>query len=416
MSKIMKSAILAVGLVAAASSAQAADKFINIYGASAQKTFWGDLGVPYLTTADVAGGAGCATATKAAFVGSSNFGIVKGENCSTNGGGNIYLTYGAVASNEGPKAVKEIAPIDDINSCAAINGNQYRVVVDETTCDWTGTKKCAALKCGDIQLGASDVAGESFVQESHGGKNGWYDTTPFDVVLSPEVTTGLDSYRPTVVPFGFFMNNDADTVTYPAMANLTRMQAANLFGGYVYDWGQFDGGTGTSYPAGMGVVACLRHAGSGTHASLDRAVMRNDISLANTEQIIGAPGALPDIQFFQSSSGEARCVAENGGYGAGSGFIAVGYADADATASTGNGMHSVKFEGAEANAANIANGVYPFWSHQWIYLKPADNDSHIQRMMAYASSHVPPTKQGVWLTADELKVNKASDSSLPVLQ
>ena len=130
---------------------------------------------------------------------------------------------------------------------------------------------------------------------------------------------------------------------------------------------------------------------------------------------------LPEILFYQSSSGEARCVAENGGHA--TGYIAVGYADADSTASqvtgtdsTYKGMHLVKLEGSDAIAKNIANGVYPFWSHQWIYLKPADNDAAVKQMMGYAAANVPPSKAGVWLPANQLKVNKTTDASMPVLQ
>lgn len=419
MKKIIKMTALTAILVAASTSAQAADKYINLYGASAQKAFWGDLGVPYMTATAADGGAGCASASKAAYSSDSNFGIIRGVNCSTNGGDAIYITYGSVASNEGIRAAKETAPIDDKNSCAATNGNAYRQVVDETTCDWAGTAKCTAVKCADIQLGASDVAGASFVQESHGGKDGHYNSAQFDVTLSPEATSGLDTFRPTVVPFAFFMNNNASA--YSVMDNLTRTQAANLFAGQVYDWGQFDDHAG-SYPDGMGVVVCLRHAGSGTHATLDKGVMRGDLGLAGNEQIIGAPGVLPDILFYQSSSGEARCVAENGGYGPDGGFIAVGYADADATygaptpAVPASGMHIVKYEGSDPIAVNIANGSYSFWSHQWIYLKPADNDAAVKQMMGYAAAHVPASKAGVWLPANELKVVKTTDSSMPVLQ
>lgn len=420
MKKIINLSIMTVSLIAAATSAQAADKFINLYGASAQKAFWGDLGIPYMTASAAEGGAGCASAAKAAYSADSNFGVIRGENCSTNGGSAIYITYGSVASNDGIRAAKEVAPIDDKNSCAATNGNAYRQVVDETTCDW-GTGKCAAVKCADINLGASDVAGASFTQESHGGKNGHYDSTQFDVTLSPEATNGLDTFRPTVVPFAFFMNNDAST--YPAMGNLTRTQAANLFAGQVYDWGQFDNHANAGdYPDGMGVVVCLRHAGSGTHATLDKGVMRGDLGLTGNEQKMNAPGVLPDILFYQSSSGEARCVAENGGYGPNGGFIAVGYADADATydaptpAVPASGMHLVKYEGSDPIAVNIANGAYSFWSHQWIYLKSADNDDAVKQMMGYAAAHVPASKAGVWLPANQLHVIKTSDSAMPVFE
>jgi hypothetical protein len=139
------------------------------------------------------------------------------------------------------------------------------------------------------------VAGDSFVQESHGEKfgprgGGWY-----EVGLSGVDCSGLTPHNPLIVPFGFFVNKgvtakqclppvatanqyeycmtDADcggaagSCVTDTINNITRLQAVNIFSGYASNWSDF-GGYFTEQP----ITACLRHAGSGTHATLAYAV------------------------------------------------------------------------------------------------------------------------------------------------
>jgi ABC-type phosphate transport system substrate-binding protein len=295
-------------------------------------------------------------------------------------------------------------PLDDKNSCAATNGPAFRQVVKtDSTAVWGGA---TGITCGDIQLGTSDVEGPSFTQSSTGGING-VGTADFTPPVAPETVDGLVHYQPTVVPFAFYAN-DALPTTAP-MSNLTRTQAVNLFSGTVENWNQLQG-----FSPNKGVVLCMRHAGSGTHATLDKAVMRGDASLPTSEVQADEPGTTADVYFYQSSSSAATCIAGNGTGGAGgAAYIAVGYLDADATKT---GAHQLTYQGATATADNIKKGTYDFWSLQNVYLQPTDDTLLVQKMMDFAKDNVPSGKAAYWTTYNSLEVIKATDSSLPVMK
>ena len=364
MKKVINTALFAALIAGAAVTAQAADVQVDMYGASAQRDYWKDLGQSFMTATQATGGMGCATAHKAKK--SSNQIVIKGDNCSIAGGDDVYITYNSVASLEGVRAAKEVAPVV-AEACATSNGNAFRTIVKVDSCTypaWPTEGTCTATVCGDIELGTSDVEGSSFDQESHGGIYGHLGGAVQDIVLTAESTSGLKNYKPTVVPFAFYANNDLGGAAPAApLNNLTRTQALNLFSGSVYDWGQLNG---FSTFAGKGVQLCFRHAGSGTHATIDKAVMRGDLALVKEETVNGLPGALADAYFYQSSDsssgGMKQCIESNGGNGVGGDYIAIGYLDADAAA-TAN-MHQMKYQGASATDTEIANGSYAFWSAQ----------------------------------------------------
>jgi ABC-type phosphate transport system substrate-binding protein len=262
------------------------------------------------------------------------------------------------------------------------------------------------------------VEGPSFDQESHGDIYGHMGGGWVDITLTAESVAGLKNYKPTVVPFAFYANNDLGSSAPAApMDNLTRTQAINIFSGSLYDWGQF---CGFDSFIGKGVQVCLRHAGSGTHATLDKAVMRGD-SLITQQLINGLPGTMSDSYFYQSSdstkpgqAGMKQCIESNGGNGVGGNYIAMGYLDADAAA-TAN-MHQMKYQGASAADCEIANGTYDFWSAQNVYLKTADDTPMVKKMMAFASANIPTSKIGIWVKANDLNVTKASDKSTPLMK
>ncbi len=92
----------------------------------------------------------------------------------------------------------------------------------------------------------------------------------------------------------------------------------SLFNGTVVDWNEFD-----PTLASQKVVLCLRHAGSGTAATLNAAVFRNDSAVVKTQVgITSFPyimGFSPAIYFNSGSSALMKCVSKLEG--------AVGYAD-----------------------------------------------------------------------------------------
>jgi hypothetical protein len=428
MKKIINIALIAAVMSGAAVTAQAGEQFVHMYGASAQRNFWKLLGPDFMTKTVAQEGLGCGTATVAYYYSDitntntkdSNKFVVRGTACAGASGDDVYITYNSVASNDGIRAAKEVAPIN-ADSCTTTNGNAYRTTVDKDSCydpanPAVFTTKCSAKTCSDITLGTSDVEGSSFVQKSHGNKfghvsiaNGLNDWQ--DIELTPEDTTGLKQYKPTIVPFAFFANNNLP------LTNLTRPQAVNLFGGNISRWGQFVEFNGDATMHNKGVQLCFRHAGSGTHATLDKAVMRGDLELVADQLNLDFAGEFAEAFFYTSSSstktneaGMKECIQTNAGRGMSSDFIAIGYLDADDT--VGSDYKRLSYQGVVPSNVTINNGTYDFWAAQNVYVKTLDNTGLVPKMMNYASKNVPASYASIWSTAADLDVAKSTDASI----
>lgn len=439
MKKIVNIALIAAVMTGAAVTAQAATKEVHMYGASAQRDFWKDYGVTYLNNL------GCDPATIGIAKNGDNFYALKGDNCS---GDTIYITYSAVSSIEGLLAVKGDAPNNPLlnDTCETSPGsgiidNNQREVADWTTCNYT-SGVCGAMKCADVTVGTSDVEASSFIQESHGNLQGHLggDWTDIDLAATPISFDGTyENRKPTIVPFAFYVNNGIGSATPVGdMANLTRTQAVNLFAGNISHWGRLKG---FEFYSANPVVLCLRHAGSGTHATLDKVVFRDDTK-QNTRRDYSNPLALTDDMplvttqdtsaapykfFYESSSKMKVCIEDNGRTATGSPIPfnakAIGYLDADQVSFK---AHQMKYQGSPAfdiavrNAGTggtnpyIDKGSYDFWSAQNVYFKSADDvtlGNLITDMMDYAETAIPLSKSGIWTTGAALKVVKPTDAS-----
>jgi len=439
MKKIINIALVAAALTGVAVTAQAADEpgiDINMYGASAQRDYWNALAPEFLTV-----NMQCASYQKAQV--DSNYVVHKGTACAgVAGSPNIYINYSSVASMEGVLSAIHAAPLDATLNDTCGGNNALREIASKTTCTWgtsTTPGTCTAKVCADIIGGTSDVEMSSFTQESTGNKNGHKGGGVATFIADGsgyDVTTGMVDYKPTIVPFAFYANNDLDGATPTGdLANLNRTQAVNLFAGKIATWDMLKGYG--NYPDE--VQLCLRHAGSGTHATLDKVVFRDDtksdIDPATGKQYLSlveqeVTDAAPYIYFYQSSSkalpaaGMKECVETNGGNGRFSGVIAVGYMDADTLSNTN--MHQMKYQGTPAvdednKAAGLTNdyinkGSYDFWSAQNVYVKTAENNTTMQALMAYAESKIPSTKVGIWTSKSNLQILKAADTHLPMNQ
>jgi ABC-type phosphate transport system substrate-binding protein len=205
-------------------------------------------------------------------------------------------------------------------------------------------------------------------------------------------TTGLSVCKPLVVPFAFFANTsvqkDGATIT-----GLSRMQAVQIFSAQAYDWSDF-GATYTAQP----IVACLRHAGSGTHATIDKAVMNPAWGgeLLTTEQA-------PTVYFNDGSSDMVNCVKLTG---------AIGYADADQSAA--GAIDRLKYNGFYPNYATIKDGEYDnFWSLQNLYYHGPD--ALIESLCNYAGdpANLPVAKAPYWAAACEMTFMKEHDWLYP---
>jgi hypothetical protein len=393
--KTVTSLVAGAGLLAMVGAASAADININLYGASAQYKFWNAAAAPFLTSK------GCSDVV-AAENADKKHGITKG----TLGTDTIYIRYSAKASFDGVYSCKgEVPPPGETpDSCIASNGARYRSMADVV--DWP-THLVTALGCKEVTIGASDVAGGSFGQQSKGKVKGCNVTGSVITRNIPTIDTSslATYYRPIVVPFGFFANTALTGVD-----NLTRLQALMLFSGKALTWDQF----GSAYPA-KDTVICLRHAGSGTHATLAAAVMRKDQPIVKEEDC-------PYISFNDGSSDMMKCINTNDGVAVAD-AAAVGYADADALAGSGAALYpSVKplnYEGAAPTRTNIQNGVYSFWSHQWLYeCAPGNTTTHpwVQQLAAYAGVDANLVALGLgdfWAADSSMNVDKTTDFSMP---
>jgi hypothetical protein len=142
--------------------------------------------------------------------------------------------------------------------------------------------------------------------------------------------------------------------------NLSRMQALLLFAGQVKNWRDF----GPWYPD-LPVALCMRHGGSGTHATKDLRVMRGDRALATVSKTLaptdpsGASAVkplLPILWHYRSSTTLTEDCVEyyDGG---------VGYVDADKALNNDftSNVHHLKHEGVEPVRQKVIFGEYPFW-------------------------------------------------------
>lgn len=411
--KIIKGMVVAGAMLGLVGTAGAADININIYGASAQYLFWNDSADDWLTSL------GYTTGLAQAVDASGKHGITKGSK----GADTIYVRYSSKASYDGIYACKGVDPATNSNisdSCAAAAPHNQRTMA--TTVDWT-TGTVTGLGCQTVTIGASDVDGKTFGQTSYGQKLGHLGGGIISRSVPSIDTTGMTSYKPVVVPFGFFASTDAP------IDNLTRLQALMIYSYKVYTWDNF------GLADTRDIIACARHAGSGTHATLDAAVMRKDAVLNGVE----------DNGYFWFNDGSSdmmRCIDQKGTTDAAerAGRAAVGYADADQIVSfpsygvcdydTTNDVPDCKFEnvkalnynGAAAVKENIKNGVYSFWSAQWLFeCDPDDTVTHplisngTNGLADYASiaANLPASKADFWNAQNEMNVTKANDFAMP---
>jgi ABC-type phosphate transport system substrate-binding protein len=209
--------------------------------------------------------------------------------------------------------------------------------------------------------------------------------------------TGLSSYRPIVVPFAFFKNN---SVPY---TNVSKMMAAHLFSAQIWDWSDFD-----DTVASQAVTVCLRHAGSGTHATLNAVVMARSANLLIEEDADGSNTGVV-TWFNDGSSDMVKCVEDLAG--------AIGYADADQTFNATKATR-MSYEGVTADKKNIVNGQYPFWSAQWLFVDAIVGGSPIDQLANWASDpdNMPGTRVNYWAAQGEMRVGKANSFAFPVRQ
>nr|WP_320191730.1 substrate-binding domain-containing protein [uncultured Desulfobacter sp.] len=451
---IKKMAIGSAALMLSAGAANADLIEVNLFGASAQYSFWTNAAADFLADQGCASGdiytldtevqsrdtgaAVCAGNTAVAI----NGGTLSGSGDAD--GNTIVIRYTSKASYDGIRAVSESNNADwDADDCHTTTGNWgYRLQANLGNATVTGQvlslpDAAASLSCQDVQIGASDVASETFAQTSSGQLEGPLGGGAFssqviypDDLPSMQEADGFKNIRPVVVPFGFFANNGADDGSYDAVPidTMTRLQAVSILSGQVTNWSEFDPSVD------MRVVLCHRHAGSGTVATLNAAVFRGDASLPTAEVnkttadlYAGYGIEKAEIYFNEGSSDMMRCVGQTEG--------AIGYADFDkclpGTNCVSKGYGQIKrvyFPNCPDCRPNhspfltqkelVQNGIDTFWSAQWLYYKTAEptaTKALITDLGAFASleANLPSSKADYWSSQNAMKYEKADDFALP---
>ncbi|MFH2090813.1 MAG: substrate-binding domain-containing protein [Pseudomonadota bacterium] len=433
--KIVKGIAIGTAALTLAATAQAAEVNLNLYGASAQFTFWTAAAPNFLVSqgcqaTDVystignledrdAGIAVCAgtvvPAGSGALVAGSGF---------NNDGNTYYLRYTTRASVDGIRAVTN-DPAYNPDGCTNDGDRRQADALGASFANGSVGNGIATLSCQDVTIGASDVAAATFGQITAGhefGPNGGDVVTEHAVyptdLMDPE-TMDFQVDRPIVVPFGFFANYDSAVEGTPGpnavpFDNMTRLMAVSIFSGQVANWKEFTDDTSVDLP----MVVCMRHAGSGTLATLDAAVMRGDAGLVGTEiptEDFGVQmGWGPAVYFNLGSSDAMKCVKALNG--------AVGYADADKCVTNCATKYKAKpmtYQGVAANSETIRKGLYDFWSAQWLYSDASgDVDALVDALAAFASDEVnlPATKSAFWASQNAMKWEKGTDFAYPTVK
>jgi hypothetical protein len=217
------------------------------------------------------------------------------------------------------------------------------------------------------------------------------------------------------------------TCTQMPIDNLSRLQAILIFSNKVNNWREF----GPWYPD-LPIVQCMRHAGSGTHATLEIGVFRGDANVWDTTIGGASPtwtvlqstestdpnGSEPVVWHYESSTDLTEdCL--DFYYGA------VGYIDADKILGndTVNSCHEVKFEGVEPTREKVKFGEYSFWAGQKCFWDTGAI-STVQANLATALMDFAKDpanlnnvdfgqKANFWATDNEMTVSKSSDAAYP---
>lgn len=421
--QIKTTALAGAAVLALSGAASAAVIDLNVYGASAQYLFWNAAAPTFLTSVR-----GC-TATSQTATADGKHGITQGTGCDGAANNTINIRYSAKASYDGIRAVSNVDPA---NTCAGQPGQRPLI---------TGAGNTALL-CQDVHVGASDVAGESFTQQSHGLLAGPAGGVQTDRVFTGIPTAGLTAYQPVVVPFGFFANKNIQVATCASganagnlcttstevadcgavglctsgtISNITREQAVQIFSGQAVAWTDFGASYSVTGDASATVVACLRHAGSGTHSTLDNAVMNTKWGAAPA---INASTVAPIVYFNDGSSDEMKCINNNAALTTPG---AIGYADGDQDLTSFTNVVALKYNGLLPRRNVIRNGAYDFFSNQWLYENlaktPATSAQHtlITQLNTFAGNpaNMPASKKAFWASKGEMVWNKLTDQSYP---
>jgi ABC-type phosphate transport system substrate-binding protein len=401
--KLIATVVSGVLMFGFAASASADNQFL--YGASAQFAYWKAEAGPFLQS--VYGGnfwLGCDSSGKYCVAQSDTAGnpqIAIANKASFDG---ICAIQGEFISQLGhphPLCVPPSGGAGVTDGYGTTCAPGQRPSVDPTTCGFGALKgnsnpySCTKTICTAVTAGLSDVQAQSFVQYSQGMDIGPLGCATQNGVQACKITrdfksnpmnaTGLVDNTPIVVPFAFYVNNSVTDNSGNPIETLTPTQVKLIFSGAVEDWA--DLGTGFK---DQPITVCLRHAGSGTHATLDltqfrpgQVLEKEDLSsYSGYNETTGSGFPFTSVAgygyFFNDGTGDTiNCVNGKGASSWPHSNGAIAYADADylyenTTSSSTFYFHQVNYEipnstNPSALVPAIQTGGYDFWSIENFY-------------------------------------------------
>jgi hypothetical protein len=435
----------------------------NLYGASAQFNFFTNAAPAFLT-----GQLGCASAnaTPLLAAGDANSALTIGTNCSSVGGANINFRYSSKASFDGIEAVQGI---QDPNAVTICSDKSQRPMATLSSDGVTMLPTTSTASCQTVTVGTSDVQASSFLQQSQGALLGPLGGAATTLSFNGVPATGLSVDAPLAYPFAFYVNpgvtstrcsdtahfdnlclTDADcgavsgSCKSSTIDNISRLQAVLLFSGQILYWSDFgtaNGATGGYYTT-KPVTLCMRHAGSGTLATLDLGIVRgngwgNGLVQFESDPAGGStnPNNLPYVWFNNATGDMKNCLTWAAGNLTGVTPMAtldpngvggaIGFMDAD-NANTASYVQ-IKYNGFAANRINMRDGMYDdFYAVNHMYRNTGNLNSSqtaiYNTLIGYISNpaNINPSTVGAgksltYGAATELRVSKQAggDATYP---
>jgi hypothetical protein len=224
---------------------------------------------------------------------------------------------------------------------------------------------------------------------------------------------------------------EATECTEMPIDNVSRLMVLHIFSGAVDNWQDF----GPWYPD-LPIVRCMRHGGSGTHATLEMTVFRDDASLATDTTPNG------DTSNFDWLFTESPAASDPYGHAGATWHYksstdlltdcidffwgGIGYLDCDKIINdpTTQNVHDLKFQGVECRREKVAFGEYNYWSDQiCFYSKNVVTDTKEQSLIANLLNITDPSlinnvdfgvSANYWATPGEMQLTKPLPTDYPV--
>ena len=213
-------------------------------------------------------------------------------------------------SADGSSAIKALIQKAADEYQAKCTGSTITVAATNSS---TGVTKAAA---GTVDIGDSDI--------------------PASLVQGVDASTIVD-HPVAIVLFDVVVNSGA------GVTGLTLAQIQSIFSGQTTNWSQVGG-------ANVPITVFERTAGSGTRFTFDKDVMQGTNETSTPAGIVNTTQTLVTQMALPSSAG------------------AITYLTASSV-TAGSGLIALKIDGTTPSSAAVADGSYPFFSHEHCFTK-----------------------------------------------